>query len=393
MPLLNNLRWIVGTIILLSSSSLVFAIDRGQKDLPPVSAPTPAYDYDAEDVDASPTSTTGASGESEIIRERYDDGKVQIERQVTVDADGNYVNNGEWKLLSRAGDVVAEGHYDMGKRIGTWTHWHSRQDVPELSEFPFTHFTTPFQSQANFVNDTMEGQWIITDSAQRKCFEATLVGGKRNGTVTYYLPNGKIYRQSTYDSGVPVGDVLEADKNGEAKTAATYLEGRKIITNTTYFPRTHRKMSENSYLAATTVERAPDDFWNLHFATYGSEGNDLRNGLAKTWFENGTVQQEGSYQYDKKDGNFTYRYRNGQVAVTGAYKNDVPNDVWIWWHENGQKAAIGKYQEGALIGEWHWWNEDGKLADSKTYDGTRQAEAGPEGTVQTGRTPQSSRSR
>ena len=321
---------------------------------------------------AASAATASTSGNSEIIRERYNDGKVQIERQVTLDADGNYVNNGEWQLLSLGGDVVAEGHYDMGKRIGTWTHWHSRSDSPELSEFPVTHFATPFQSQANFVNDTMEGQWIITDSAQRKCFEANFVGGQRNGTVTYYLPNGKIYRQLTYNNGVPVGDVLEADKNGDVKTAATYLEGRNVVTKRTYFPSSHRKMSENSYLAATTVEHTPDDFWNLHFATYTSEGNDLRHGVARTWFENGTVQQEGSYNYDKKDGNFTYRYRNGQVAVTGAYKNDVPDDVWVWWHENGQKAATGKYQEGALIGEWRWWNDDGKLADSKMYDGIRQ---------------------
>ena len=335
----------------------------------------------------------GVSGEPETIRERYDDGKVRIERQVTLDNDGNYVNHGEWKMLSSAGDVVAEGHYDMGKRIGTWTRWNGRQDVPELSEFPFTHFKAPFQSQTNFVNDAMEGQWVITDSAQRKCFEAIFIGGKRNGTVTYYLPNGKTYRQSTYDNGVPVGEVLEADKNGDVKTAATYLEGRKIITKTTYFRRSHQKMTENSYLAATTVERAPDDFWNLHFATYGSEGNDLRHGLAKTWFENGTVQQEGNYQYDKKDGNFTYRYENSQVAVTGAYKNDVPDDVWVWWHENGQKAAIGKYQQGALIGDWRWWDESGKLTESKTYDGTQQASSSPQDVIKTGSAPSAEQSR
>src|SRR5712675_235955 len=80
----------------------------------------------------------GVSGAPETIRERYDDGKVRIERLVTLDDDGNYVNHGEWKMLSRAGDVIAEGHYDMGKRIGTWTRWNGRQDVPELSEFPFT---------------------------------------------------------------------------------------------------------------------------------------------------------------------------------------------------------------------------------------------------------------
>jgi antitoxin component YwqK of YwqJK toxin-antitoxin module len=354
---------------------------------PSTFSPSLAYDYNAQDSDATTAQSASPEGAVETIRERYDDGKVKIERQVTLDADGNYVNHGEWKMLSHDGNVVAEGHYDMGKRVGTWTRWHGRQDVAELGEFPFTHFKAPFQSQANFVGDVMEGEWVITDTAQRKCFEGTLVGGKRNGTFTYYLPNGKTYRQSTYDNGVPVGDVLEADKNGDVKTAATYVDGRKAVTKTTYFRRTHQKMTEASYLAATTVERSPDDFWNLHFASYGSDGEDLRHGSAKTWFQNGTVQQDGNYQYDKKSGNFTYRYENGQVAVTGEYKNDVPDDVWVWWHENGQKAAVGKYQEGTLIGEWRWWNDDGKLVQQKTCDGTETIGSEPQEVIKLGRAP------
>ena len=355
---------------------------------------SPTLADDAPQAADSPSSSTaGPNGEIETIRERYEDGKVRIERQVTLDADGNYVNHGEWKMMSRAGDVVAEGHYDMGKRIGTWTRWHSRPDAPELAEFPLNHFKTPFQSQVNFVNDEMEGDWIITDSAQKKCMQVSLVNGKRNGQVVTWLPNGKVYRQATYENGVPVGEVLEVDKSGELKTAANFVDGRKIVTKTTYFHRDHKKQTEAGYLAATTVERSPDDFWNLKFAQYGSEGKDLQHGPSKTWFENGVVQQDGYYQNDKKCGTFTYRYENGQVAVTGEYKDDVPTDVWVWWHENGQKAAVGKYDAGALVGEWHWWNEDGKLADTRTYDGTQQAGTDPKDVIKTGRAPSSEQAR
>jgi antitoxin component YwqK of YwqJK toxin-antitoxin module len=349
-------------------------------------SPTLADDS-AQAPDLSSGRTTGAAGELETIRERYDDGKLKIERQVTLDSDGNYVNHGEWKMVARNGDPIAEGHYDMGKRIGTWTRWHGRQDSAELGEFPFNHFKAPFQSQANFVNDVMEGDWLITDASQRKCLEATFVGGKRNGTITIWLPSGKTYRQSTFDNGVPVGDVLEVDKNGELKTAATYVEGRKVVTKTTYFHRGHQKQTEATFLAATTVEKAPDDFWNLRLAQYGSEGKDLRHGAAKTWFENGVVQQDGYYQYDQKSGTFTYRYENGQVAITGEYKDDVPDGLWVWWHENGQKAAIGTYNGGMMIGEWRWWNEDGKLAAQKTCDGTESAGSDPHDVIKVGRAP------
>ena len=66
--------------------------------------------------------------EVEVIRERYPDGKVKVERQVALDANGNYVNHGPWKLYSPSEVVVAEGQYDMGKRVGNWTRWLGKND-------------------------------------------------------------------------------------------------------------------------------------------------------------------------------------------------------------------------------------------------------------------------
>ena len=97
------------------------------------------------------------------------------------------------------------------------------------------------------------------------------------------------------------------------------------------------------FLAATTVQKTPDNFWSVTLAEYEAQGKDLRHGPSKVWFESGKRQVEGFYQQDKRSGTFTYWYANGQVAATGEFADDKPNDVWVWWHENGQKAAVGKY--------------------------------------------------
>ncbi len=325
-----------------------------------------------------------ADDEPEIVRERYPDGKVKIERQVTVDADGNYVNHGAWKMLNQAGDVVAEGQFNTGRRIGLWSQWHGRQAAPLLGQFPFNNFKPPFHAQATFVNNQMEGEWLIVDSAKRKCMQISLADGKRHGTLTTWLPNGSIHRQATYERGIPVGDVLELDsQSGQLKKVATYLDGRKLITKTAHHERNKEKKSEEQFLAATTVEQSPDDFWTLKLAEYAAEGDDIRHGPSKSWYENGKIQVDGSYHYGKRTGMFTYYYDNGQIASTGEYDNDVPEDVWVWWHTNGQKATVGEYTQGALIGEWRWWKEDGKLADRKTYDGSQQARSGGQETVET----------
>src|SRR3954453_13874223 len=106
----------------------------------------------------------GVAGEVELVRERYNDGKVRVERQVTLNGDGNYVNHGAWKMYAPSGDVAAEGQYNFGERNGSWTRWSGRKDSPVLNQFPFKDFKAPFMSQATFNNGKLEGDWIITDS-------------------------------------------------------------------------------------------------------------------------------------------------------------------------------------------------------------------------------------
>jgi antitoxin component YwqK of YwqJK toxin-antitoxin module len=336
-----------------------------------------------------------AYDEVEVVRERYPDGKIKIERQVTLDADGNYVNHGPWKLYSPSEVIVAEGQYDMGKRVGSWTRWLGKTDSKVFSEPQFRNFKAPFASQASFSEGVMDGEWLVVDADNKKMMQVSLTAGERNGLMIIFLPNGKTYRQASYDHGVPVGDILEADsKSGELKRVATYIDGRRIVTKTAHFKRNNRssrakelKKSEEMFLAATTVEKTPDSFWNVTLAEYESQGKDLHHGPSKMWFENGKPQVEGYYQQDKRAGTFTYWYENGQIAATGEFADDKPNDVWVWWHENGQKAAVGKYRAGALVDDWRWWNNDGKLAQERTYSGTEATASNPKEVLELGRAP------
>jgi antitoxin component YwqK of YwqJK toxin-antitoxin module len=321
----------------------------------------------------------GVVGEVELVRERYADGNVRVERQVTLNGDGNYVNHGAWKLYSPTGDVAAEGHYHFGERNGLWTKWTGRKESASLGEFPFKNFKAPFMTQATFVNGKLDGDWIIADANDRKMMMITFRNGLRNGPATTWGPNGKVLKQITYQDSIPVGDLLEVNpKTGEIARTAVYEEGRKVVTKTNYFPGTKKqKKSEIMYLAAKTIETAADDFWTVRLAKYGSEGSDLRHGASKSWYANGKLEQEGAYEYGKKTGTFTFWHENGQIAATGEYKDDLAEGNWVWWHANGQKSAVGKYTHGALIGDWRWWDETGKLTKQQTYTGTESAQTEP----------------
>jgi antitoxin component YwqK of YwqJK toxin-antitoxin module len=312
----------------------------------------------------------------ETFTERYPNGKVRIQREVALDAEGNYVNHGSWVMWSPEGEVAAEGQYEMGQRIGTWTRWLNHNNSPLLQQAPFNRFKSPFLSQVTFVDGQMNGEWIISDTDQKKCCQTSIKMGKRHGLKITWLSNGKMLRQESFEDGVPVGDVLQLNpETGEPKRVATYLKGRRIVTKTSNFRRGNQKQSKEMFLAPTTVVKTSDNFWNMQFAKYGDEGDSLRHGLSQHWHPNGQLVLSGQYDHDKRIGNFTYWYANGHKASEGAFRDDNLHGTWVWWHENGQKSAIGQYRDGAYIGQWRWWAEDGKLTKQRVYDGKHKAEA------------------
>jgi hypothetical protein len=192
--------------------------------------------------------------------------------------------------------------------------------------------------------------------------QVSLSGGKRNGVTTVWLPTGNAYSQATYENGIRVGDVMEADNKGQLKRVATYINGRSLTTRTAKGRSKHKK-SEEQFLGAPTVEKRADDFWTLTLAEFVAEGEELRHGPSTNWFDNGQL----FYQHGKKHGTFTFYYENGQVAAAGEYKDDQPDGMWVWTHRNGQKATVGQYEGGRQVGDWRWWNDDGTLASQKNY--------------------------
>ncbi|QDS99977.1 toxin-antitoxin system YwqK family antitoxin [Adhaeretor mobilis] len=320
-----------------------------------------------------------AGGETETFIERYPDGKPHIEREVTLDPQGNYINHGQWKMLNHEGAVVAEGRYEMGQRVGVWSRWQDRKSSPAFSQSPYNRFKAPFLSQATFTNGQLDGEWLIFDSNQSKCSQISISNGQRHGMAVLWDASGKVIRETQYKQGVPVGDVIQLDQQtGQPKKVATYLDGRQIVSKNTNFARRGGKKTEAQYLAPRTVVTTPDSFWDMEFAKYENTGEPLRHGKSRAWHANGQIQLEGQYEHDKRTGHFTYWHPNGQKAAEGTFRNDVNEGTWVWWHENGQKAAIGHYDGGSLIGQWRWWKEDGKLAKQKTYDTPQQVTSADE---------------
>ena len=67
------------------------------------------------------------------------------------------------------------------------------------------------------------------------------------------------------------------------------------------------------------------------------EQGKLRNGAAKFFFKDGTLESAGDFLDGEKQGE------------------------WKYYLKNGNLKAIGKYEAGQLSGEWKWYRENGNL--------------------------------
>jgi uncharacterized protein len=307
--------------------------------------------------------------EIEIIRERYPNQTVKIEREVTQDSNGNYVNHGSWKMWDAQGTLVVEGQYQNGERIGVWNRWYRSADVELLKTAPYSSFRGPYISQASFDLGQLNGKWIIFDSHQHRISEWEFVDGQRHGNFTWWYPNGMKMRECQYEGGEMHGKLMEWAPNARLVSQATYEHGRKLGSRTEKH-RSGGNKNEGSYLFAREVVQTPDDWWNAKPAVYTKQGKDERHGHWIAWYPNGQKQTEGEYDHDIQVGEFTWWFANGQRALQGAYIDGEQQGKWVWWHENGQKSIQGDYRQGHPIGQWSWWNDDGKVARaSKLQEG------------------------
>ncbi len=307
------------------------------------------------------------SPRTELIRERYPNRSVKIERQVIQDAQDNFLNHGKWRMWDPVGNLIAEGKFYNGERDGTWVRWLRASDAKVLSTVPFRQFVGPFISQASFQNGKLHGTWTVYDSKQRKISSWEYEDGLRHGKWTWWFPNGRKMREVDYRMDDIHGQWLEWDPDGTLTQQDNYQDGRKLARKVDYHRGGKQKQSEGVYLHARLVRKTNDDWWSLTLGTYERQGKDEKHGPWATWYPSGQMRLQGEYRHDQEHGKFTWWHSNGQKAAEGVYDNGDQKQEWTWWHQNGLKSIQGEYNSGGPSGRWTWWQDDGKVAQRADF--------------------------
>ncbi|HZZ27376.1 MAG TPA: hypothetical protein VFE46_05150 [Pirellulales bacterium] len=353
-----------------NDSAVMHAVDK-EASPPSASAPTEAAPLNATEN----AETTEMENGVEVIRERFSNSAVKVERHVTQDSEGNYYNHGLWTEWDEKGRLVGSGEYRYGKRQGRWLRWYGQSDSPMFNGPLYKDFQSPFIGEANFEDGVLNGTWKIFDSKNRKVSEWEFDHGERTGKSVWYYPSGQKHREVDYRAGQIDGEVVEWGPDYKVTSREKYIDGRHLAEQDDFYSP-GQKRAEGWILFAKEVTKSNYDFWNGIASTQvvSTEGVNQRHGLWTWWHKNGQKQMEGRYEADQPVGKFSWWYPSGQKQLEGEYLAGKQQGKFIWWHPNGQKQLEGAYIAGVLTGKWTRWNSEGHVVEVGDYtaDGKQQ---------------------
>jgi antitoxin component YwqK of YwqJK toxin-antitoxin module len=320
---------------------------------------------------AKPSASDPAAGrnsETETVTERYPNGNIKIERQVSLDPQGNYVNHGTYAEYAQNGKLLRSGEFSLGKQHGKWLQYFEDGRGRLFSGKLEQQFVGPFVSEATFADGVLHGSWTIK-SHSGKVMDWNFDHGIRDGKSTWWYPKGEKRLEVVYRNGQMDGELLEWSPEGKLISRVPITDGRRLVKKVEWFAP-GQKSYEGYYLTAQDVVEPNYDWWNTtaKATPVAQVGQDQKHGLWNAWYSNGKRRIEAHYERDLPVGTFSWWYESGQKQAEGQYQAGIKHGTWTTWHANGLKESKCEYREGALVGKWMRWDPSGKLAESRDFN-------------------------
>jgi len=88
--------------------------------------------------------------------------------------------------------------------------------------------------------------------------------------------------------------------------------------------------------------------------------NGKKEGIAKYWFEDGTLKKTKQFSNNKLNGKIIVYFKGGQTASIKNYKNNILEGVQETWYRDGQIFKRQNYVNGKENGLQESWMKNGK---------------------------------
>ena len=150
---------------------------------------------------------------------------------------------------------------------------------------------------------------------------------------------------------------------------------KKLATKIINFAKEHRACDEQLNPALAAYEAG--DYETVLATARGNIGwltcegfkipNELRNGRAVCWHDNGKMECEYNLINVKLEGIARRWYHDGQIWLESNYKDGERDGLTREWYENGQLACECTYRNDESDGLYIRWRDNGQLEWEETY--------------------------
>lgn len=193
--------------------------------------------------------------------------------------------------------------------------------------------------------------------------------GLKQGIWKGFHPNGHLKYQGNYKNNLPYGEFKYYFDTDTLKAVLKYLPDGKTAQAVMY-AENGKKIAEGQFL-----DKKRNGLWIFYseytgkLTTEETYNNDVKNGLSKTYYEDGKMYAETSYLNNKKNGLEKLYFPNGTLKQQTNYQNDIPTGRYKLFYENGKLEITGEYDNyGNKVGIWFSYDQNGVIKDQIKYE-------------------------
>lgn len=305
--------------------------------------------------------------ENVVLSESFWADSDQLKNQGQTIANRRY---GQWKEFSRAGTLTEIKHYDVeGRKDSLWISFDSKGNRIKQIKYRnlamvsygewYSDGAIKLQSEGDNAKEYYPDGNLLAEGK----FNLVLLASAKNGLWTSYFKDGRVKSKIEYRNGKISGQHLEWHANGQQKLISFqhYTEGGKHLE---WFP--NGQLKEEAYFSRRAYR---DSVYRI----YNSNGkvlvekyfeDNLLNGPATTYYENGDLEKFENYERGKLDSISTW-YEGGSLA---SYYN-FSREQWSEYFKNGQlkKHYASEFNKNRKTGQYKEWFQNGQLRSHGSF--------------------------
>ncbi len=275
---------------------------------------------------------------------KYPDGAIKEKYSYYLAEGGLEIWDGKYSRWYPSGKLAEESNWNEGILHGVQTQWYENGNK---------------KMEGNWIFGEEEGvfkKWYVNGQlAEEMAFET----GRPKGQKTVWHPNGKKKSELMIVNGLEDGIENIWDDNGDVYSQRFWISG-KLDSVKTYIPE--------SELKQMSIEFEPGKKAEEFSYFLDPDGNQIRHGDLKQWYDNGQLERNISFDFGKKNGMEIWYFENGLKKSEIPWKVGKKDGVEKHWYPNGEfQKSEENYDTGILNGVVKNWYPNGKLKSEFYY--------------------------